>query len=131
VARAYNFQSIAGANTQIQSTGTEFSSTTAYRQFSVDFSLFGGSTLYCAFSSAIRGSPSVGVIVRVRIGGTIGVADGTIVATSTDTYSFADNPMSCSGSMAMPTGVQLVSLSMINASSTIMNFWVIYLEGRT
>lgn len=130
MARVRGFATFNGANTQLAADATEFFSATGYRQFVMDFDLFGGSTLFGAISGVSRDATSIAA-VTIRIGGTSAVADGTAICTATCTQApFTDTNISGSGTMVMPTGVQLVKIAWTSAVSAALNCYVIYLEGR-
>jgi len=83
---------------------------TLLKQVLADFSGITGTTAAVAFSSYVRAMGGATGTFRLRVGGTDGVADGTLVATLTVT-STSYQMVTGTGSVAKPVGLALVKLT--------------------
>lgn len=81
-------------------------------QWLVDFDEFDGDNVFCGLAGRTYTAAFETVTVRLRIGGTFLGNDGTVVCTLNDAYGAYDGHLAqTSGTVAKPTGVQLVKVS--------------------
>lgn len=83
---------------------------TLLKQVLADFAGISGATSSVAFSSYVRALGGATGTFRLRVGGTDGVADGTLVATLTVT-STSYQMVTTTGSVARPAGLAIVKLT--------------------
>ncbi len=89
---------------------TDVASERLLKQVHADFSGLASATTSCALSAYIRALGGATGTFRLRVGGSDGVADGTLVATLTVT-STSFQMVTASGTVTKPAGTALVKLT--------------------